>query len=172
MWVDFARQRERGTTLSRFPSVNLKTNMSRTNSSFISSGFTLVLSICREEIGIWPAPACVCGFYYFYFGLSIKFTLLQGCPPRSSFLILMNSHCIPAALSCPMPAFMCGWLGCLSRSVFVSCKARPVWFESPLFQGPLLSRFEQDRWIYRLSPCFSCGHQKPLKWRWEFPTLL
>lgn len=26
---------------------------------FISSGFTLALSICREEIGIWPAPVCV-----------------------------------------------------------------------------------------------------------------
>lgn len=48
---------------------------------FISSRFTLVLSICREEIGIWPALVCVCDFC-FYAGPLVKFTLLQGCPPQ------------------------------------------------------------------------------------------
>lgn len=96
---------------------------------FISSRFTLVLRICREEIGIWPESVCVCDFC-FCFGPSVKFILLQGWPPQSSFLIPMNFLCISAPLPGLTLTFICGWLGCLSRIVFVSCKARMLWFGS------------------------------------------
>lgn len=112
---------------------------------FISLRFTLLLSICREEIGIWPAPVCVCDFC-FYFGPSVKFTLLQGCPPQSSFLIPMNSLCIPAPLSGLTLTFMCGSLGCLSRIVFVSCKARPVWFGSLFLKVPDSVALNEREW--------------------------
>lgn len=55
----------------------------------------------------------------FYFVPSVKFTQSQSSPPQGYFLIPVNSLCISARLTGLTLTFMFGWLGCLSRIVFV-----------------------------------------------------